>query len=226
MESDFFLLINFCRFILNAGINPPKLSSIMKWPYSLQHKTTAAVILLLIIGLIGINNFKEYQVAKQMNSTIHTMYKDRLWAEHLISEIQYSVSQLKNCSQSIDVHPQLNRIANLNAQFAQTTLTQNEFSIFSDYQLLCKNIYSTASFSSISESDFQKAEKYLQALNLTQISEGKILLTEMDNMHKSANLLAKFEITLLIVLGIIIQILVFTSKTLKKAFKPSAPQWN
>ena len=48
----------------------------------------------------------------------------------------------------------------------------------------------------------------------------------MEDMVKSADLMSSFEISLLIILGIITQILIFTSKTLKKAFKPQAAQWN
>lgn len=198
----------------------------MKWAYSIQNKTTAAILLLGILVLIGINNLREHRMAQKMNTMINTMYKDRLWADHIISEIQYSVLKLKNCSETTDFAPQIQRIAQLNSLFAQTTLTPNEHKVFQNYQNLCLNIYNQSHLQNISLADFNLAENYLQELNHTQITEGKILLNEMESMNKSANLMAKFEISLLIILGIFIQVLVFTSKTLKKAFKTQLPQWN
>jgi len=198
----------------------------MKWAYSIQNKTTAAILLLGILVLIGVNNLREHRMTNKMNSVINTMYKDRLWADHLISEIQYSVLKLKNCSETHDLTPQIERIAHLNSLFAQTTLTPSEQAIFHEYQTLCKDIYLDAQFDNISISEFNQAENYLQKLNQTQITEGKILLSQMEDMVKSADLMSSFEISLLIILGIITQILVFTSKTLKKAFKPQAAQWN
>lgn len=201
----------------------------MKWAYSIKNKTFASSILLILVAFIGFNNLLENRMANKMNSTLNEMYKDRLWAEYLISQIQYSMLKLKNCSNETDPIPELSRIAHLNQQFAQTSLTINEQHIFNDYISHCKKTLQNSSnfnHKPFSNEDFNQTEFYLQALNETQIKEGQILVTEMGNMHKSAALLSKFEITLLVLLGIIIQVLVLTSKSLKNIFASNYSMWN
>ena len=197
----------------------------MKWAYSIKNKTTAALVLFVLLGLIAFNNYRENHISDKMKQTVNSLYKDRLWAEFLISEIRFSIHLLRE--KDVNMEPHLNRIHSLNTQFAHTYLTQNEKVIFDQYLAHNQAVMNQYALSKgISDSDLLQSESYLQSLHETQIIEGQNLVSEMEEMHKSAALMSQFEVSLLILVGIIVQVLILTSKSLKKVFKPGFSQWN
>jgi len=67
-------------------------------------------------------------------------------------------------------------------------------------------------------SKFNPIWSNLEALAKIQLTEGKRLITESEKVIHQSNTTFRLELAVLIIIGLIIQALIFTSKSLKPKF--------
>lgn len=196
---------------------------------SLLYKFQMIAALLVVFLLVLATNLMDNKHFKTVKESLTTMYEDRLVVIDIIYEIrniihlqqlsyfserhQLDAGELKSGSDQID---------QLIDQFATTKLTTEE-SVF--FELLISQIADVrkleSRFSSLSEenrsssihddleSGYEKIIKTLDALSQIQLKEGKNQLSFSEKAVRDSSLMSKFEIGFLVLIGIILQVIIF-----------------
>lgn len=86
----------------------------MKWTYSIKNKITAAGLLFLVLGLVIFSNFNERNKSAEINSTISSMYKDRLIVESYIFMYSQKFQQIIELIDNEDVELSRQQMESIN----------------------------------------------------------------------------------------------------------------
>lgn len=219
----------------------------VKWIYIIEHKLKAAFFLGLILLVVLWNNIVERNKMIKLGESFQTIYEDRLLAEnyiykmsellhqglHLIPEEMNDKSAalfVKNFEKIKD------NIKPLIALYDETLLTKNESVLF---QNLNKNTAKIdEKYSELENMDAHNDNQYqninqikqslenslttLSSMSDIQIMVGKELMEQSEASVKSSFISSQFEVGLIIVIALIIQALIFTSKTVHSKFQQNS----
>jgi len=208
------------------------------------------MLLALILGLTLLTNLLERNRFKQLERSFSSMYEDRLMAEnylfHLYENLKNKEDLLENVAQegiSIDVNQKLAQFSaqrsDLVAKYAETYLTEEEEKEFTKLneelnridqleQMLTNRQPSEAIPSHIirqHEEVTGQAFATLSALNDIQPKEGALLRNKSEKIILGSVSISHLEMVILIVIGIIIQALIFSAKTIQPMSRQQQ-QWN
>jgi hypothetical protein len=220
----------------------------MKWIFTIRQKTKAALLLSAVFVFIFAKSWLDKRYVSELGSSFSAVYEDRLLAESYIYKLSDHLYQKKimldNC-RSMETGSQLQgpfrqyneAIRSLILDYEKTRLTANEDIFFLHLKNNLAEIrkLEAAFFKSRSlgqENDAIKMlmnKKYADAtgnlhqLSGIQVSEGKLLNDKSKKIIAGANILTHFEMALLVGIGIIIQALIFATKSAlpKIPHKPS-----
>ena len=194
----------------------------MMWALAIKRKITAALLLLAVVGLVLLTNWSEQRNAKRIAAAVTTIYEDRLVVEGYIFRLSQHLqtigeiidddgSAFANKQRLLTTH--LDDINKINALYAATKLTRPEEDNFNRFAKLCQSIQND-----IRSGDYQKAktaaeqaENILGTLSVMQMEEAKRQMGNVTDISNFSNLISKFELIILIVIAVLIQILVFSS---------------
>ncbi|WP_172390056.1 MCP four helix bundle domain-containing protein, partial [Sphingobacterium shayense] len=199
------------------------------WTFAIKQKMTAAVLLFAVIVLVMLTNMREQRTAKRISTAVTSLYEDRLVVAQYIHQLSKQmdgiiyVLEKEKTEDSIQINSYLREVATLNALYEKTTLTETEKINFEQFKKLCRTIsqnYRTGDQTAVLLTA-RDAEKTLQTLSSIQVEEGKNKLDEVLDMTYFTNLFSYLELVILIVIAVIIQALVFASKTIRGIKKPS-----
>jgi hypothetical protein len=198
----------------------------MKWTYSIKNKLVTSVLLFLVLGLVMYTNFSERQNSSRINETLTTIYEDRLvvesyifqYAGHLhriidiIDDAGYSDSE-KQASIAFTAK----EINALNKAYLETRLTRDEEIDFNRFTALCGNVEAHSAAAQFIEGKrtSKEALAILSNLSSIQVAEGKAEVSDAEKLFTSARAISQFEITVLIIIALIIQVLLFAARTLQ-----------
>jgi hypothetical protein len=216
----------------------------MKWTYSIRQKMTAALLLGLVFVLVFIKNRMDSSNVSSLGSSFSSVYEDRLVVEMYIYELSNLLYQKKmlldNCEGSYeaarigDFHSSIREIV---GAYGKTVLTEEEAVLFDslkrslqelalhEQSLMSKPFAGEARDIEQIDRSFASATNYLKGLSDIQIEVGKSMNERSKRLVASNSLLTHFEMVLLILIGIIIQSLIFASRTIATRF-PDAPGMN
>lgn len=181
------------------------------------------IICALVIGINYINN----RSFSQIENSMHSVYKDRLLVESYIFRLSGHLHNKKMISNSFDdlsIQDQLNdSISLLISQYDQTLLTRKESNYFAafknDFSLLKRiEIRLIAKKENRTEdqnvilSIYKDMDQILRALSEIQINETNRIIQESDRKFAFASMSSQLEISIVIFLGLIAQIVLFRSK--------------
>ncbi|MEC7754012.1 MULTISPECIES: MCP four helix bundle domain-containing protein [Roseivirga] len=197
----------------------------MKWTYGIQQKLTAAGILAAIMALILFNNLSERRRFKKLEESISSIYQDRLLVESYIFKLYNNLQQQNDCllGSSEQLTAQLNDLKQERQQllslYAKTYLTPEEKEHFEALKAtLARFDQHDASLEKTAMN--QEAIEHLNALSTIQTDEGASLYDQSESLILGSLTSSQLEMGIIIFLGIVIQALVFSSKSLKpKPFK-------
>lgn len=204
------------------------------WTFAIKQKMTAAVLLFAVIVLVMLTNMREQRTAKRISTAVTSLYEDRLVVAQYIHQLSKQmdgiiyVLEKEKTEDSIQINSYLREVATLNALYEKTTLTETEKINFEQFKKLCRTIsqnYRTGDQTAVLLTA-RDAEKTLQTLSSIQVEEGKNKLDEVLDMTYFTNLFSYLELVILIVIAVIIQALVFASKTIRGIKKPSNEHLN
>ncbi len=206
----------------------------MKWAYSLQQKLKIAVLLTVIFGLLFVKNLLDKQSFTELGEAFSTVYEDRLLAESYIYKFYHHLSDKKividGCVAYEDVNQikwQLSRhneaINALIHEFEKTKLTPAEEVIFhkfkshvaEDLRLERRFFYQNDGVTDIVNAkkvlnkSFYVMSNDLNLLSNIQISEGEKLTNSSRKIVLGSASQNRFELSLLIVLGLVVHVLIF-----------------
>ncbi|WP_339606876.1 MCP four helix bundle domain-containing protein [uncultured Roseivirga sp.] len=216
----------------------------MKWTYSIKNKITAAVLLAAIMIITLANNLVERSHFKQLDASFASMYEDRMLVESYIFKLYENLH--KRQALIIEPDPQNGfkhletRLSDSRAQrnqliekYATTYLTpeeeveferlkgvvenidkienqlvENETSIDQLHQLVSDNNETTT-----------KAFSSLSALSSIQTTEAQTIREESEKIILGNITISQLEMAILVIIGLFIQALIFSSKSLKTTVK-------
>ncbi|MGE0590035.1 MAG: MCP four helix bundle domain-containing protein [Cyclobacteriaceae bacterium] len=209
----------------------------MKWMYGIPHKKRVAVWATLIMTIFFAINWVDKRNANALDSTFDSVYEDRLLVESYIFLLSENLYQKKitmsTCSNYIDQSVLAEKISNHNKSinelvvaFGKTKLTREESSYFAQLKnglkeietlegefITSKSEESRLPIMSQIEDQFETTIGDLNQLSKIQITEGKVLKDQSKKILAGSTLLTQFELVIIIGIGILIQVLIFASRT-------------
>ena len=208
----------------------------MMWAIAIKRKITAALVLLVVMLIVLLTNLSERKNATTINTAVASMYKDRLLVEGYIFDYARALHKVEEIIESPTppeskynaAREQFTEIANLSALYEKTTLTPDEKVHFAAFQKQAAILEDKLKAARIAEADEanHKANEELFALSEIQIREGKAAMDKVTSASSFSGVVSEIELVVLIVLAIIIQILVLTSKGLNTIVMPKKPSMN
>lgn len=191
----------------------------MKWTYGIQQKMTAAAVLATVMALIIINNISERRRFQKLESSISSIYQDRLLVESYIFKLYNNLQNQNDYLQNnmgFDDSAQLKALKaerdELVHLYSETYLTPDEELHF---EALQKNLNEFDNNSGNRNLTNKEAIEHLNALSNIQTDEGTSLWSKSERLISGSQISSKFEMAIIICLGIIIQALIFSSRSLK-----------
>ena len=211
----------------------------MKWTYVIKNKLTAAILLAAVFGISLLINLLEQKRFEDLEDSFSSIYEDRLMAEtylfHLYKNLNKRERLLESVSNSTLSSETLAQIQNFREErtkylekYSQTYLTDSEEKMFNELlsilgrtDQLDERISQQRDNSMMREGTWlasnhqvtEKAFATLSSLSDIQTIEGTLLRAESKKIILGSISLSRLEVVLLIVIGIIIQALVFASRT-------------
>lgn len=211
----------------------------MKWTYSIKGKIKAALLLAIILGITILTNMLERRRFQELERSFSSIYEDRLMAESYLFHLYENLKEKQDLLQFVaekginqNIRTQLKEYRKgrekLIEKYAQTYLTEEEEiqfnnldSLFAWMSRLEEDIIRQSDAADIPANLFQKHESVtteafstLSALSDIQTIEGKALREKSKRIIMGSVSMSHFEMTILIIIGIIIQGLIFSSRTL------------
>jgi len=195
------------------------------WAFAIKQKMTAAILLCTVLVAVMITNMRQQRTVQQISANVTSIYEDRLVvAEYILQLSKFMENIIKTLEvdhKSSEINGYLSDISAIINQYDKTILTEIESSKLADFKQLCEMITINTSSSDQSSSieAARKAENILQNLSTIQVEEGKKQLDDVLSMVYVSKLISYLELGILIVIALLIQMLIFASKTLVQAKK-------
>lgn len=204
------------------------------WAFAIKQKLTAAVLLCTVLVLVMLTNMREQRTTTRISTAVTSIYEDRLVVAQYILKLSKQIERIVTALEKYGVEGSkqigghLAEIAELNALYETTKLTDTEETNFKRFKELCHAIseHSATGNHTAALATAQEAEDILQTLSSIQVEEGKKQLDNVQDMTYFSNIFSYLELVILIVIAVIIQVLVFASKTLIGIKKPSHQNLN
>jgi Four helix bundle sensory module for signal transduction len=204
----------------------------MKWIYHIRQKMQVALLLGIIVVVVYANNVMENRNVTELGGSFSSVYEDRLLVESYIYKLSEHLYQKKimldqcrtaqdaELTTKIDLHNM--EILTLIHNYENTRLTETESMVFGE---LKSNIGQMAEMeqdymkdgnaasASLTQLDqqFIVAARNLSELSMIQIEEAKKLNDDSKKIIAGFTMLTNFEMVMLIVIGLIIQVLILSS---------------
>jgi hypothetical protein len=208
----------------------------MKWLYVIQQKAQVAFLLAIILLGVFVKNVMDRNNVSALGTSFSSVYEDRLLAESYIYKLSDHLYQkhllIDQCSQQEDVTQLRSKIAGHNAaitalihDYEKTKLTKQELHYFNEFKkninelivlesrLFYKDTGVSATILSFDQ-QLVTATANLDQLSLIQIMEGKSMAEQSKRIVAGSSILTQFELAMIIVIGLIIQALIFASNSL------------
>ncbi|WP_420578247.1 MCP four helix bundle domain-containing protein [Ekhidna sp.] len=201
----------------------------MRWKLSFAQRIRAGAALAVVFLLIIATNLIDKNHFRIVKENLTTVYEDRLLAKNYLYRISRHVQQKKEVLQSADndesgeLHLAINdSIGMFMDKFASTKLTERESLRFESLQkniqalkkfentsVTSESITPEAPISTNSEQYFEAVFQDLDALFKIQLEEGSRVISSSNQTIQSSDLITKLEIGALIIIGFLIQLLIF-----------------
>lgn len=198
----------------------------MRWTYSIYNKLLAASLLFLVTAVVLLNNLHERDTSLKVGKAIQSMYNDRLVAEKYIFQYfqnAHSILDLLDeystgdAVASLWIGGILSSTKELNIAYLNTRLTEDEARSFDRLKVNFEVIEELviAGNKTREKESAKDAILLLQGLSEIQLDEAQKQMSLIHQHNSSTAVHFQFKIAVLIVIGLLIQALVFASKSLK-----------
>jgi len=194
----------------------------MKWTYSIKNKLTASGALFSLCVLVLFSNYIDRTHTENVKKAISTLYEDRLIAEEFILKMTSGFYQIKEAinSDSTDVI-KIKSVNNLIADvvsvsnaYQKTKFTAVETSKADELLLILKEFESSQHTLQAKLDYSNKALVILNELSAIQLAESKQIMAHAEELYLSGKTSSQFVFVIIVIILIVLQALVFTSKSL------------
>ncbi|TXH30130.1 MAG: hypothetical protein E6Q96_02170 [Cyclobacteriaceae bacterium] len=206
----------------------------MKWVYAVQQKMRVALLLAVVLLLVFFKSLFDRHNVTELGDSFSSIYEDRLVVESYIYKLSDHLYQkqllMEQCSQQDDRQKLVTQIAQHNQaifrliqEYEKTRLTTQESTFFENFKRNMKemvaleyqflNSQNTAEASEL-DIQFVTATQNLNQLSSIQVEEGKNMTNQSQRIIAGSSMLTQFEWGMLIVIGLMIQALIFASNSI------------
>jgi paraquat-inducible protein B len=211
----------------------------MKWAYQIGPRLRIAALLGLVLVGVFCKNLLERKNVATLGQSFSSVYEDRLLVESYIYKMsdqlyrkqlmleQWNGTSAERQSMGKQLASFDAAIGRLMQDYRKTKFTAAEEEAFAAFVQQYKHLQAAeqtwlqAGDESIAlkamaacKQPFDQASATLHQLSAIQVAEGKLLNDQSKRIMAGSTILTSFEMALLICIAIIIQILLFTAKTL------------
>lgn len=210
----------------------------MKWTYIIVQKIKMAFSLGIVFVLVFATNMMDKNYFSELQNSFASVYEDRLLVESYIYRLSTRLHKKKmlvgelnrSTSANTQVMNQVHNdtIAALISKYEETELTKEESLVFNDFKKdLQELFFLEAKYSDTGFKDTLKVAieelhrnlaRNLDRLSEIQILEGKKHIDNSKRIISASNLTSQVEICILVVIALIVQVLILTSKSMKPKF--------
>lgn len=209
----------------------------MKWGFTFRNKLKLAIVLLVVLAAMFLKSVVEERHVSTLGKSFESFYKDRLLVEGYIYRMSNHLHVKKmitdNCTQpssyeqlTTSLQQQNDEIGKLMIAYEKTQLTDKEAvtlrklkadlhtlqTIEHSYLNRVRYNYEVGDLKAQMAGHFTNASENLQRLSEIQLAVGKDMQANSEKILSESSLFSQFGLTILIVIGLIIQVLVFSSK--------------
>jgi hypothetical protein len=197
-----------------------------KLGFTTKNKIKSTTLIFSVLCLILLTNLQERMMIKRLNETVTSIYEDRVVVGNYILQLSNYVEEMVQLLKS---NPPNNtyllnillKIDSINIAYNKTFLTEKEKINFIQFTQISDQIKSSidnANFTDALNKGLE-AGNILRVLSSIQVEEGKDKLDEVLAMTNTRSILSYLEIVIIIVISILIQKIILSTKPLviKKA---------
>lgn len=186
-----------------------------------RNKIKTTTLIFSVLCLILLTNLQERMMIKRLNETVTSIYEDRVVVGNYILQLSNYIEEIV---QSLKSNPSnnsylinlLSKIDSINIAYDKTFLTVKEkinFIQFTQISEEMKKSIENGNFTDALNNGLQ-AENILRVLSSIQVEEGKDKLDEVLAMTNARSILSYLEIVIIIVISILIQKIILSTKPL------------
>lgn len=208
----------------------------MKWTYSVRNKMVASAALFALCLLVLFSNYIDQDHTNNVKKSISTLYEDRLIVEDYILKMTSDVYQIKESlnAPEADKEQSNNKIKQLLADinglsdaYLKTKFTASEDIKFAELLKIVNEFESSPLYSKQVKLEIaDKAIALLAELSAIQLEESKLIMQQAENLYISGKASSQFAFAVILIILLVLQALVFTSKTLTNNKQTSTPHVN
>ena len=207
----------------------------MDWMYSIKNKVMASVALLSLCVLVLVSNYIDRNHTENVKNAISTLYEDRLIAEGYILKMTTYLYQIKSVvnseSSTINKNKSINKllfdIKETSNAYHQTKFTELEKTKAEKLLITLQEL--DPIHLKNNQLELQTADQALVLLSelaAIQLAESKQIMHHAEKLYLTGKTSSQFVFTLIVIILIVLQALVFTSKTLIPKVKANNPNFN
>lgn len=191
-----------------------------KLGFTAQNKIKTTTLVFCVLCLILLTNLQERMMMKRLNETVTSIYQDRVVVGNYILQLSNHVEEIiqylqtTNPSISKEIHTIFDQIDSINRHYDKTYLTKIEKEYFMKFTSFCaqiKELIQASKYENALRLSVE-ADKILKTLSTIQVDEGKQKLDEVLRMTNTRSILSYLEIVIIIVISILIQKIVLSTK--------------
>lgn len=207
----------------------------MKWTQIIKNKILASAALLSLCLLVLASNYIDRKHTDDVKTTISTLYEDRLIAEVYILKITTALYEIKEAIQ-IDVNALdkdkhiKNHLLEINTTtdaYLKTKFTKLETLKAKELMQILTSIETNAlKNDSHTLTQIDTALDLLNELSAIQVAESKEIMSYAEKLYLAGKNSSQFVVALIVVILIVLQAIVFSSRTIIIKNPPKFPGLN
>lgn len=207
----------------------------MKWTQIIKNKILASVALLSLCLLVLASNYIDRKHTDDVKTTISTLYEDRLIAEVYILKMTTALYEIKEAIQ-IDVNALdkdkhiKNHLLEINTTtdaYLKTKFTKLETLKAKELMQILASIKTNAvKDDTLTLTQIDKALDLLNELSAIQVAESKEIMSYAEKLYLAGKNSSQFVVALIVVILIVLQAIVFSSRTIIIKNPPKFPGLN
>ena len=206
----------------------------MKWAYTIKNKILASVVLLSLCLLVLFSNYLDRVHTESVKNSITTLYEDRLIAEDYILKMTTNIYQIREVLNTDSPTSNTEIIDSLVGDFEgtytaymQTKLTPTEKRVANELNELMKDFEHNRLNNIEGRTQFSdKALHYLKQLADVQLDESKLIMEKAEAEYASIKASSQFAFAIVLIILVVLQAMVISSKSLMNKAKVSDTRLN
>lgn len=207
----------------------------MKWTQIIKNKVLASAALLSLCLLVLASNYIDRKHTDDVKTTISTLYEDRLIAEVYILKMTTALYEIKEAIQidvnALDKYKHIkNHLSEINATtdaYLKTKFTKLETLKAKELMQILTSIETNAvKDDTLTLTQIDKALDLLNELSAIQVAESKEIMSYAEKLYLAGKNSSQFVVALIVVILIVLQAIVFSSRTIIIKNPPKFPGLN